>query len=141
MQTLKRLLNDSTINEQIESPHNRNDGLIEDFCDADLFKQHPLFSKDPFALQVIAHYDELEVTNALGSHVKKHKVGIVSFTLGNIIPKYRSKLKAINLAIVAKVSIVEAHGLRNVLEPFITDINTLSTTGIDIVFNGKTKKL
>ena len=88
---------------------------------------------------MIAHYDELEVTNALGSHVKKHKVGIVSFTLGNIIPKYRSKLKAINLAIVAKVSIVEAHGLRNVLEPFITDINTLSTTGIDIVFNGKTK--
>ena len=78
MQTLKRLLNDPTINEQIESPHNRNDGLIEDFCDAALFKQHPLFSKDPFALQVIAHYDELEVTNALGSHVKKHKVGIVS---------------------------------------------------------------
>ena len=135
--TLKTLLDDYTIIEQIDNPHSRSDGLKEDYCDGTLFKQHPLFSKDPYALQLIAHYDELEVSNPLGSHVKKHKVGVVSFTLGNIIPKYRSKLRAINLAIVAKVSIVETYGLSKVLEPFISDINTLTTTGIEVMNNGK----
>ena len=39
--------------------------------------------------------------NPLGSHVKKHKLGI-----GNIAPKYRSQLKAINVAIVATLPVI-----------------------------------
>jgi len=52
------------------------------------FKNHPLFSQDPCALQIVAHYDELEVCNPLGSHVKSNKVGVVSYTLGNVHPKH-----------------------------------------------------
>ena len=44
------------------------------------FKTHPLFSEDPCAVQLVAYYDELELFNPLGSHVKQHKLGIV-FTL------------------------------------------------------------
>ncbi len=73
---------------------------MEDFCDEELFKQHPLFSRDTSALQIIAYYDEVELCNPLGSHVKKHKLGIVFFILGNIHPKYRSSLRAINLALL-----------------------------------------
>ena len=67
--SLSKLLSDSTVLEQIDEFPQRihNDELIEDYCDGVLFKQHPLFSPDPHALQVIAYFDELEVCNPLGT--------------------------------------------------------------------------
>ena len=55
LDTLKALLSDVSIIEQVFDSWKRvrSDGIIEDFCDGYLFKSHPLFSKDPFALQLI----------------------------------------------------------------------------------------
>ena len=50
----------------------------------------------------------------------------------NSVPKYRSQLKIINLTIVATVPVIEKHGLDAILKPFLNDVNTLSTTGIEI---------
>ena len=102
--------------------------MVEDFCDGALFTHHPLFSQDPNALQFVADYYKVLICNPLGAHVKKHKLGIVFYTLGNIAPKFRSQLKLINLAIVATVPIIEKYGLDYVLKPFIADLNTLATT-------------
>ena len=55
--------------------HQRRDGMIADYCDGQVFQQHPLFSRDPCALQIILYYDEVEVVNPLGSKTSKHKVG------------------------------------------------------------------
>lgn len=76
--TLEKILQDE---DQIDKfPERvRSDGKIEDFCDGLLFKTHPLFSSDPSALQIIAYYDELELCNPLGTHVKQHKLGMVFF--------------------------------------------------------------
>ena len=94
LSSLKRLLSDHTVFDQIEQCPSRvhKEGMLEDFCDGELFRTHPLFSTDPFALQIIAFYDELELCNPLGTHIKKHKLGIVLFTLGNIHPKLRLQL-------------------------------------------------
>ena len=59
------------------SEHISEGGLIGDFCDGTVFQTHPLFSQDPCALQIVTYYDEVELCNSLGSHVKKHKLGIV----------------------------------------------------------------
>lgn len=136
--SLSKLLRDDTVLEQIDTCPQRihADGLIEDFCDGALFTHHPLFSQDPYALQLVAYYDEVEICNPLGAHVKKHKLGIVFYTLANIAPKFRSQLKLINLAIVATVPIIEKYGLDCVLKPFIADLNTLATTGISISVHG-----
>ena len=75
----------------------------------------------------------MELVNPLGSHVKRHKLGIVVFTLGNISPQ----LKLINLAIVATVPVIEKYGLDKVLEPYIKDLNILSTTGITVTVSGE----
>ena len=40
------------------------------------------FSHYDNALQIIAYFDELEICNPLGSHVKRHKVGIVFLYIG-----------------------------------------------------------
>ena len=79
LQSLAQLLEDATVVEEIEQCGERihTDRLIEDFCDGTVFQRHPLFSKDRYALQVVAYYDEVEICNALGSHVKQHKLGIV----------------------------------------------------------------
>lgn len=50
-------------------------GFLSDYCDAEEFCEHPLFSKDTHALQIVLYYDELEICNPLGSRRKKHKIG------------------------------------------------------------------
>ena len=105
----------------------------------EVYRNHPLFSADPYALQIIAYYDELEICNPLGTHVKRHKLGIVFYTIANIAPQFRSQLKMINLAIVVTVPIVEKHGLDNVLKPFINDFNTVATTGLSVSVNGTSR--
>ncbi len=135
LSTIEQLLNDNSIIEHLEGfpSRIRNDGVIEDFCDANVFKNHPLFSRDPEALQIIGYFDELEVCNPLGTHVKKHKVGD---TLGNIHPKFRSNFRAINLAILATKPILEKHGIDAILRPFLRDCNILATRGISVCVKG-----
>jgi len=51
------------------------DGIIVDFCDGDVYANHPLFSRDPRAIQILLYYDDVEVVNPLGSKTSKHKFG------------------------------------------------------------------
>ena len=60
---------------QVLHGHQRDDEAIENFCDAQFFRTHPLFSRDPTALQLIVYYDEVEVTNPLGRKTGKRKLG------------------------------------------------------------------
>lgn len=41
-----------------------------DYCDGEQYKNHPLFTTDPCALQVALYYDDLEVCNPLGLKTK-----------------------------------------------------------------------
>ena len=104
--------------------------------DGNVFRTHPLFSSDPSALQIIAFFDELELCNPLGTHVKKHKLAIVLFTLGNIHPKYQSSLRVIHLLTAATVPVVEKYGLDEILQPFIGDLRILATEGVTFMKNG-----
>ena len=109
---------DESVLEQVETCAQRihDNNLIHDFCDGTIFSNHPIFSHDHCALQIIAYYDELEICNPLGSHTKRHKVGIVFYTLGNIDPIYRSQFRLINLAIITTVPTIEKYGLNKVSE-------------------------
>ncbi len=49
--------------------------FLSDYCDAEEFCEHPLFSEDTQSLQIVLYYDELELCNPLGSRRKKHKIG------------------------------------------------------------------
>ena len=60
---------------KVENPHKSSDGLIRDYCDGEQFRNHPLFSVDSKALQIMVYYDDLETCNPLGSRATKHKLG------------------------------------------------------------------
>ena len=135
--SLRSLLSDPSIIDEIEQCPSRvhKNGILEDLCDGEVFQSHPLFSSDPLALQIIAFYDELELCNPLGTHVKKHKLGIVLFTLGNIQPKHRSSLRVIQLLVAATAPMIEKYGIDSILEPFVRDLKLLATTGITVTIN------
>ena len=110
--------------------HSRSE-LLSDFCDGYLFKNHPVFSTDPTALQIILYYDELELTNPVGCFVKKHKIGCLMFSLGNIHPRFRSSLKSMYLVAVATTSVIDKYGIDRILQPFVGDINKLTEWSYD----------
>ncbi len=58
---------------QMFNSHQLESGKLGDYCDAEQFRNHPLFKNDPGALQVTLYYDDLEVCNPLGSKAKIHK--------------------------------------------------------------------
>ena len=47
------------------------------------------------------------------------------YLLGNLHPKYRSQLKAIQLVAVANSSVVDAVGIDAILKPLIDDVKKL----------------
>jgi len=65
----------------------------------------------------------------------------VLFTLANIRPCYRSQLKIINLAVVATSPVIEKHSLDQVLQRFISDINTLASSGVTVEMEGTSKTI
>ncbi|XP_065893459.1 uncharacterized protein [Dysidea avara] len=74
---LEKLLNNKDIFQEIAKLHARNDHLIGDFCDAAFYQNHSLFSNcdGSLKLQLILYYDDVEITNPLGSQRGKHKLG------------------------------------------------------------------
>ena len=138
LSSLRSLLSDPSVMDQVEQCEHRvrTNGILEDVCDGQLFKEHPCFCSNPSTLQLIMFYDQLEACNPLSTHVKKHKLAIVLYTLGNIHPKYRSSLRMINLLIAATMPVVEKHGIDQILQPLISDLEILATEGITLLKHG-----
>ena len=66
---------------QIEYDHSMTNGKIRDFCDGRFYKNHPLFSSNSSALQIMMYFDEFDVCDPLGSKSSKHKIGLYSYIL------------------------------------------------------------
>lgn len=109
--TLKKLLQMPDILSEIENFHGPKDKTLRDMCDGSLFHSHPHFSTDKRAIQLIAYFDEVELCNPLGSSTKKHKLGCIFFTIGNIRQQFRSWLKCIFVASVASTPVIRKHGI------------------------------
>ena len=111
-------------------------GILRDYCDGYVYKNHPIFKADKKAIQLIAYFDEVELCNPLGSSNKKHKLGCVFITLGNFQPSVRSSLKAIYLVALAPSPVIVKHGMDKFLKKFVEDVNMLSCKGIEVNLSG-----
>ena len=113
VKSLEQLLSNSRMFDMIRTtPQScHKDGLLYDIVDGSFFKSHPLFSVKPSALQIILYTDEIEICNPLGSHASVNKGLMVYYTLGNIKPKFRSKLAAIRLLAISKADDIDKCGV------------------------------
>lgn len=131
-ESLKHLLEMPEVWHHVQHPHFiDSDEYMFDICDGKYIRTHPLFSKNPRALQISLNTDDLEIANPLGSHIKKHKITIFYHTLTNIPPQYRSRVTAIQLLAVAKTKHPRVDDdLQKLLQDFITTVNKLSGGGL-----------
>lgn len=111
--------------------HRSRDGIMRDICDGSCMREMVAeLGVNGIYLELILYMDEIEIVNPIGSHVKKHKVTMIYFTLANIPPEFRSKFEAIQLLAVVKSLDVKVFGLNNVLKDFIVSVNLLKDEGM-----------
>ena len=73
--TMQALLSNPSIRQEVCCSHHSTDGVMQDFCDANFVKTHPVFKTYPDALQFILFYDDIELANPLRAKVGIHKLG------------------------------------------------------------------
>ncbi len=111
------------------------DGLIRSHRDSIHFKKHPLFSVDPFALRLQIFFDEVEITNTLGSKTKIHELAMFCFSILNLPPSLNSLLSNIHAFAVSVSRHVKLHGFDFVFEELMAEIVILeSDQGIFFFF-------
>ena len=133
IKSLEQLLLHPRIVQMIEEgPQTCKDGFFGDFIDGDIFKMHPLFVKDPKALQIILFSDEVELCNPLSSRAGKNKLLLIYYTLGNINPKYRSRLAAIRLLAMVKSEDYRQCGIDKIFERVNRDLHDLYN-GVQVI--------
>lgn len=98
------------------------------------FQNHPLFSQQKQALQILLYYDHVEMANLLGSKKGIHKLGCVYFTLKkkNLPPKVNSVLLNVHLAALFYTQDLKTYGFEEIPKPLIDDLKILETKGTSI---------
>nr|XP_054587799.1 uncharacterized protein LOC129153069 [Nothobranchius furzeri] len=127
IESLKQLLSNSRLFDMFSAaPQSCSKAnFLYDINDGIIFKTHPLFSKKNSALQLILYSDEIEICNPLGSRAGVNKLLMFYYTLGNIDPKFRSKLASIRLIGIAKSKDIDECGVDIILQRIDEDLKLL----------------
>ena len=130
LETLKNLLAHDDVLSYFSS-QTTEPSTIQSFATSSKFKESSFF-KHPYTLQLELYMDDFTLTNPLGSSAKKHKICALYFTLGNLPYYLKSKLYTIQLIGLVPNQLVKRYGFNKILEPFINDIQTLETEGLNV---------
>ena len=133
---VKQLLGKPEILAQVDNFSDSKDQILRDYCDGRVYKSLSVFAADKKALQIIAYFDEIELCNLFGSSSKKHKLGCLFITLGNLHRSFCTSLKAIFLVAIAPSWVIIQHAIDEFLKPFVEDVKRLSSSGINLRVNG-----
>ncbi|KAJ8022993.1 hypothetical protein HOLleu_38047 [Holothuria leucospilota] len=136
IQTLESFLKHPDVLAAVKNGHASRLQNLHDFCDGSLFATNPLFSGDPCALQIQLYVDDFETLNPLGSYAKKQKLNACYFTLGNVHPMYRSKLRLIHLVWLCRTEDLKFYCLPKISSRLIADLSLLETVGICLNIDG-----
>ncbi|XP_072047514.1 uncharacterized protein [Amphiura filiformis] len=136
LQTLTELLKHDDIFAEVYEGHATHSEVMQDFCDGSNFKKNTLFSNAPHSLQIQLYYDDFTIGNPLANKAPTLKLGGFYFVIGNLSPKYRSKLHVIQLAMLCKSKHIKRYGFKKVLVPLIRDLKVLEEEGILVSKDG-----
>jgi len=77
--SIARMMKNPYVLQHIGVDYSSQDGVIRDECDGLNCKNHPIIVAHPEAIKVRIYYDDIEVTNPIGSH--KTLLGINFFPI------------------------------------------------------------
>lgn len=131
--TLGTVLSNPVILAEVNATSPSTDGVKRRYCDGAQFKDHPLFTVCPNALQIALFFDEYEVTNPIGAKRGIHKLGALYYTLQNIHPRLNATLPNIHLLSLFHSLDLAKYGFELILQPFMSELAELeSEHGMDI---------
>ncbi|XP_043474416.1 uncharacterized protein LOC122506359 [Leptopilina heterotoma] len=139
LDTLKNLLSNDEIRENIENRIEKDDGTYRSVLDGEIYKENPFFRENPNALAILFYYDDLTVTNPLGANCKKHNLSMFYWSPGNIEPRLRSNKNSIYLYSIVKTNFLKKYGIQKFLEPLVKEMNILQTEGLRISVGNEIK--
>ncbi|EEC12622.1 hypothetical protein IscW_ISCW009016, partial [Ixodes scapularis] len=85
-----------------------------------------------YTVFLVLYSDEVEIVNPLGSKRGVHKLLVVYFSVLNIHARYRSQVRFIHVAIIARYKLVVDQGIDAILEPLLIDVFDLERIGFTL---------
>ena len=117
-------------------------GFITNFRDGYFCQQHPLtkqYGRNVF--WVTLYYDDFVSVNPIGGAAGANKVFAVYWAPTDLAPELRSRTSNMRLLMLApKEMLQKGRGLKKLLRPLITELNTLARHGVDLP-NGQNIKV
>jgi hypothetical protein len=131
------LFQDTSIECHLQDFHSPNipsasHGLLKDFCAGTVCQQNLVLHQNPKCIKILLYQDKFELANPLGSAKGKHKLFAIYYTIGNPHANVRSKIDALQLALLCKHKDLVKYGIHAVLQPLIRDLIHLETEGLDL---------
>ncbi|KAK3924452.1 Chorion transcription factor Cf2 [Frankliniella fusca] len=137
--SLKSILSSKKIRNNIFKELASTDGVLRSYVDGYHFKDHPFLKRHRNVLHILLFYDELEVSNPLGSKTSIHKLGAFFFQVMNSPAHVSSQLSSIHLLALVYAEDMKTPGaFEKVLAPFVVEMKKLSSDeGVEIELDGK----
>jgi len=138
MKSLISILKNKKIRDMIMKSQASSDGIKRSYADGEHCKNHSYIQRHQFVVQIILYYDELEVTNSLGSKTIIHKLATFFFQIINLHPEISSRLASIFLVILAHADDLKKPGaMEKILTPLVHELKRLSSEdGVQIELDG-----
>ncbi|KAL7646172.1 UNVERIFIED_CONTAM: hypothetical protein RMT77_003073 [Armadillidium vulgare] len=132
LKTLNCLLQNKEVIDEVFSDHRSGEKCFKDICDGQNFKRNMIFNETSSpVLQLQLYCDDVCLGNPLGNKIKQMKMTFIYFTLCNVRPELRSKLKAIHLLAICNADLFKKRR-DHILKPLLDDINVLEKEGISL---------
>ena len=132
--TITQFLSKRDVYNEVCSDHRSDNGLIQDFCDADYCRNNAYIQSHDKCLQILFNTDSLQICNAISSH-KSHKIDVFFYQIVNVRPEFRSKWKNIHVYAICKSEFVQKYGYEDIMRDFIDTMLELYN-GMTLQING-----
>ncbi|XP_052131088.1 uncharacterized protein LOC127751490 [Frankliniella occidentalis] len=143
---LEQLLNCPDVLKCVDNPEETDQWTYTTITNGIAYRKHPVVLKykdsksegEGPPLCVILYHDGIDPSDTASARSGKNNMVFFYWTLGNIHPKFRSTIKAIQLYAIVKSTDLKKYGYAPIMDNLIKAINVLSSTGVS--FNLNTQK-
>lgn len=122
IESLSMVLRNKEIRDAIEAEKESSNDILASFIDGQHFKNHTFFQKYKHAIRIQLYYDELEITNPLGSKTCIHKLGVFYYTIQNLLFHMNSELSSIHVLLLCCHVDIKKYTLNKILSLFFLKI-------------------
>ncbi|KAJ8666195.1 hypothetical protein QAD02_007857 [Eretmocerus hayati] len=126
IEVLRMILSNKSIREAIENERSSPNGIFGSFIVGENSRTHPFYQRFPHSIRLRLYYNELGITNPLGSKTGIHKLGVFYFKNGSLPEKMNSVLNSIHILAVFCYPDVH-YGFDRILSPFFDDLARLES--------------